>query len=68
VTRRSSPKVTKADLDRVIDAMRAMGLVPVSVEVLPGMVRFLMQSGEVMLPSADEELAQFRESHGYGED
>lgn len=66
--RQSSPKVTKADLDRAAEFIRTMGLKPSAVEVLPGKVRIL--TGEITLTLSgeadelDKELAEYRRHNG----
>lgn len=67
--KQTSPKVTKADLDRAAEFIRAMGLSPSAVEVLPGKVRILTGDRSLTLPAdggeLDEELAAWDAEHGF---
>ncbi|MGH6887631.1 MAG: hypothetical protein ACREHF_00270 [Rhizomicrobium sp.] len=67
--KQSTPKVTKTDLDRAAQFIRAMGLNPSAVEVLPGKVRILTGDRALTLPvdsaELDKELAEWDAKHGF---
>lgn len=46
--------VSKSDLSKVAAFLKDLGLVPVTVEVLPGRVRLEMQGGDEPTPAGDE--------------
>jgi hypothetical protein len=66
--KQSTPKVTKADLDRAAEFIRTLGLSPSAVEVLPGKVRILTGDQTLTLPAEsaelDKELAEWDAKHG----
>ena len=69
--RARTPKITKADLDRLADLARALKLEVASVETTPGRVRLVTTAGRnLTLPDDEEtlnaELSEFRASHGNG--
>jgi hypothetical protein len=64
-----NPKVTKADLARAAEFMRALGLTPLSIDVMPGRVRIVTKQGDFELSrdsELDQEHAAFRTRNGYG--
>ena len=69
--RARTPKITKADLDRLAALARALKLEVASVETTPGRVRLVTTAGRnLTLPDDEEtlnaELSEFRASHGNG--
>jgi hypothetical protein len=64
-----SPKVTKADLDRAVALVRALGLKPGAIEVEAGRVRILTGDRALTLPNdnaeLDRELAEWDARHGF---
>jgi len=59
-------KVTKADLDRAVEAIKLLGLMPTAVEVTPGKVRFVVGAEDEVTADTEDELTAFRKRHGYG--
>jgi hypothetical protein len=69
--RRYKPKVTKADYERAAEFLCAMGLKPTAVELGPDSVKITISTDRnLTLPAdhetLDQEMAQFRATHGYG--
>lgn len=66
------PKVTKADLDRLADLARTLGLEVAAIEATPGKVRLVTTAGkDLTVPGEDakleQELAEYRAKNGGGE-
>lgn len=65
------PKITKADLDRLAELVRGLGLEIAVAETTPGKVRLVTTAGrDLTLPddteTLDRELKEYRAQHGYG--
>jgi hypothetical protein len=70
--RRSSTKVTKTDLERVVGVLRDAGVTIAEVDVTPGRVRLVTTEGRgLTLPGddaeLDRELAEHMRQHGHGQ-
>ncbi|MBN9535066.1 MAG: hypothetical protein J0H10_17125 [Alphaproteobacteria bacterium] len=67
----SARKVSKADIQRGLDLIRALGLKPGAIEILPGKVRILAEDFKALTLPDDEaeldaELAEHMKKRGYG--
>jgi hypothetical protein len=70
--RRTSSKVTKTDLERVVGVLRDAGVKIVEVDVTPGLVRFVTAEGRGLTLAGDDaeldrELAEHMRQHGHGQ-
>lgn len=63
------PKVTKADLDRAVELVRALGLKPGAIEIEAGRVRILTGDHALTISgdhdALDKELADWDAEHGF---
>lgn len=69
--REPHPKVTRAELDRVADFLRAMGAKVAAVNVMPGHTKIVTTDGQNLASDIDEgdldrELENYRRARGNG--